>query len=151
MEPASQNDILAQRAYWLVRLRWSAIASVIASTYLCSNVLGIVALYAIALLPAPYNLTVLLLLNHYTGKSNDKISHKAVKRIINVSGLYRLTPLSRYLLPISRVRTINFDTAIVDSNPNGILKFEDLGIFKVSCWLSCHGKKHSVKQYIYDN
>ncbi|MBC8469804.1 MAG: HAMP domain-containing histidine kinase [Planctomycetes bacterium] len=87
MEPVSENIRLLKRAYWLVRLRWIAIVSVGAATYVSSNLLGIelqnAALYSIAILLALYNLIVLLLLNHFAKKGNE-IPHVAVKKIINV-------------------------------------------------------------------
>jgi hypothetical protein len=86
VEPVSKNIRLLQRAYWLIRLRWIAIVFVGAGVYVSGNLLGIelqnAALCSIAILPAVYNLTVLLL-NHFAEKGND-VSHSAVKKIINV-------------------------------------------------------------------
>jgi PAS domain S-box-containing protein len=86
MEPVTQNARLVQRAYWLIKLRWIAIAFVVIGTYFSSHVLDIqlqdLAIYSIAVLLALYNLTVLLLLNHIT-KDNRQVSESAVKRIIN--------------------------------------------------------------------
>ena len=86
MEPVTQNARLVQRAYWLIKLRWIAIACVVISTYFSSNVLAIdlhdLAIYSIAVLLALYNLTILLLLNHIT-KDNREVSESAVKKIIN--------------------------------------------------------------------
>jgi len=43
---------------------------------------------------------------------------------------------------------INFDTSVVFSDPDtGRLEFEDLGTFRGQCFLECHGKKHSPKEY----
>ena len=86
MELGSQNARLVQRAYWLIKLRWVAILSVIVGTFFSSNVLGIAlqdfALYCITILPALYNMTMLLLLNHFT-KTNNKVPRTAIKKIIN--------------------------------------------------------------------
>ena len=87
MEPVSENIRLLKRAYWLIKLRWIAIAFVGAGTYVSSNFLEIelqdLALYSIAILLALYNLTVLLLLNHHA-KKGDEVSYVEVKKIINV-------------------------------------------------------------------
>lgn len=43
---------------------------------------------------------------------------------------------------------INFDTSIVFTDPvTGRLEFQDLGTFGGRCFLSCHGKDHSPKEY----
>ena len=87
MEPVSENIRLVKRAYWLIRLRWTAIVFVCAATYVSQNLLDIElqapALYGIAILLAAYNVTVLLLLNHFAKKGNE-VPHAAVKKIINI-------------------------------------------------------------------
>lgn len=42
---------------------------------------------------------------------------------------------------------INFDLNIVSPNASGLLMFEDLGVFRGSCYLSCHGEEHDPKSY----
>jgi predicted CXXCH cytochrome family protein len=43
---------------------------------------------------------------------------------------------------------INFDTSVVLPDPKtGRLEIVDEGLFKGSCYLECHGKKHSPKKY----
>ncbi|MCL5280213.1 MAG: hypothetical protein M1376_09940 [Planctomycetes bacterium] len=43
---------------------------------------------------------------------------------------------------------INFDVAIVRPDPvTGRQAFEDLGVFHGRCYLSCHGRSHSPKEY----
>ncbi len=43
---------------------------------------------------------------------------------------------------------INFDTSIVRPDMmGGRLEFEDLGVFRGRCYLKCHNKKHSPKEY----
>ena len=43
---------------------------------------------------------------------------------------------------------INFDTSVVFPDPGtGRLEFEDLGTFRGQCYLECHGKIHSPKDY----
>jgi len=87
MEPVSENIRLLKRAYWLIRLRWIAIVFVGAATYVSSNFLEIelqnAALYSIAILLAMFNISVLLLLNHFAKRGNE-VSHVAVKKIINI-------------------------------------------------------------------
>ncbi len=86
MEPVSANIRLLKRAYWLIKLRWAAILCVGAATFVSQNFLDIelqdVALYAIAILLAVYNVTVLVLLNHCAKRGNE-VPHAAVKKIIN--------------------------------------------------------------------
>jgi len=64
-----------------------AVICVAFGTYLSSSVLGITlqdfALYGIALLLALYNIIVLLLLNHFTGRSAE-VPCPAIKKIINL-------------------------------------------------------------------
>ncbi len=42
---------------------------------------------------------------------------------------------------------INFNTSIVSASSSGILKFEDQGIYKGRCYLTCHGKNHNPLNY----
>jgi hypothetical protein len=43
---------------------------------------------------------------------------------------------------------INFDTTVVfPDRQTGRLEFEDLGLFRGQCYLECHNKKHSPKDY----
>lgn len=49
---------------------------------------------------------------------------------------------------INNSHLINFDTAIVRSDPTtGRLVFEDTGVFHGRCYLMCHGKQHSPQEY----
>ncbi len=48
--------------------------------------------------------------------------------------------------PVNNSNLINFDKNVV-SPVNGILRFEDNGLYKGSCYLSCHGKIHNPKSY----
>jgi signal transduction histidine kinase len=86
MVQGSQNSRLVKRAYWLIRLRWIATLFLCAGTYVSSKILGITlqdfALYGITLILALYNMTMLLLLNHFT-KTNDKAPRSGIKKIIN--------------------------------------------------------------------
>ena len=86
MEPVPQNVRLVLRAYWLIRLRWLAIAGVIATVFIAHSIakipLAVMQLYGIAAILGVYNIAVMLLLNHYTGQKHLK-PHPAVKRIIN--------------------------------------------------------------------
>ena len=87
MEPVPEEIRLLRGAYWLTKLRWIAIVYVVVGTYISSNILAIslneIALYIIAALLTFYNIAILILLNHFS-KVNQKISYKAVKRIINL-------------------------------------------------------------------
>ena len=86
MDPAPHNIRLVERAYWLIKLRWIAIAGVGLATFMAHIVLHIsvqdFALYGIAILLALYNTTVLLLLNHFT-RSLKKTPVPVVKKLIN--------------------------------------------------------------------
>jgi signal transduction histidine kinase len=86
MELAPQNIRLVKRAYWLIKLRWIAIAGVGLAAFLARLVLQIsvqdYALYAIAILLALYNMTALLLLNHFTRKRKEA-PRPAIKKLIN--------------------------------------------------------------------
>ena len=86
MEPVPQNVRLVRRAFWLMRLRWLAIAGVVAAVFLADRLveipLAVMPLYGIAALLAIYNFTVMLLLNHFTLNHHEQ-PRPAVKRIIN--------------------------------------------------------------------
>ncbi len=86
MDPAPHNIRLIERAYWLIKLRWIAIAGVGLATFMAHIVLQIsvqdFALYGIAIFLALYNTTVLLLLNHFT-RSLKKTPVPVVKKLIN--------------------------------------------------------------------
>ncbi len=47
---------------------------------------------------------------------------------------------------VNNSNLINFDRNVV-SPVNGIIRFEDTGLFSGSCYLSCHGKIHNPKFY----
>ena len=42
---------------------------------------------------------------------------------------------------------INFDISVVLPGTDGIIEFEDLGLFRGQCTLECHGKKHDSEDY----
>ena len=42
---------------------------------------------------------------------------------------------------------INFDTAFVAPSSSGILRYDDTGFHKGSCYLTCHGVNHNPKSY----
>ena len=102
MEPVPENIRLLREACWLAKLRWAAIVCVFAGTFISSNVLNIAlqdgALYAIATLLSIYNIIVLVLLNR-VARVGQEVSHKAVKRIINLqicTDLFLLTVLLHF-------------------------------------------------------
>ncbi len=49
--------------------------------------------------------------------------------------------------PMNNTHLINFDRNIVSPNASGVLQFEELGTFRGSCSLSCHGEEHNMKTY----
>lgn len=50
--------------------------------------------------------------------------------------------------PMNNSNLINFDTSVVFPDPKtGRLEFEDLGTFRGQCYLECHNKKHSPRDY----
>ncbi|MEW6599617.1 MAG: cytochrome C, partial [Nitrospirota bacterium] len=49
--------------------------------------------------------------------------------------------------PSNNSHLINFDVTIVQPNSQGLLRFEDLGIFSGQCYLSCHGTDHNPGVY----
>ena len=48
---------------------------------------------------------------------------------------------------INNSNLINFDLNIVSPNSRGLMMFEDLGVFRGQCYLSCHGKDHDPEEY----
>ncbi|MHC4271317.1 MAG: hypothetical protein ACYST2_03275 [Planctomycetota bacterium] len=86
MKPLANNIRLVRRAYWLIRLRWIATVFVALGTFVSHKILSISlqssALYGIAVLLALYNMTIFLLLNHYT-RVNGEVPYGSVKKIIN--------------------------------------------------------------------
>jgi predicted CXXCH cytochrome family protein len=44
---------------------------------------------------------------------------------------------------------INFDRSIVSPSMNGLLYFEDLGVFSGRCYLNCHGQNHMGMAFQY--
>ena len=86
MEPVPQNVRLVRRAYWLIRLRWIAIAGVVMAVFLAGRLFKVSLhaqpLYIISLLLAIYNLTAYIMLNHFTD-NNHQTGRNAVKKIIN--------------------------------------------------------------------
>jgi hypothetical protein len=42
---------------------------------------------------------------------------------------------------------INFDLAIVSPSNTGRLEYEDTGLFRGQCFLTCHGSLHNPTRY----
>lgn len=86
MKSIDGTSSLIERAYWLIRLRWIAAATVVAGTCFVSNVLNVALqgpiLYSIGILLALYNSTVWLYLSRLT-KEKLKIQGLSVKKIIH--------------------------------------------------------------------
>lgn len=70
MEGVLKTTSLIQRAYWLIKLRWAAIAALVAATFCSRRFMGISlaveALYAVAVLVGIYNLGLYGLLRYWT-------------------------------------------------------------------------------------
>lgn len=102
MEPAPQNTRLVKRAYWLIKLRWIAIAGVSLATFFARNILDVsvqdVPLYCIAAALILYNIISLLLLKR-TLRANAANIFASIKKIINFqisADLLALTVLLHY-------------------------------------------------------
>jgi signal transduction histidine kinase len=102
MEPVPQNVRLVRRAYWLIRLRWIAIAGVVMAVFLTETLINVplaaIPLYTLAAMLAVYNTTILLLLNKFTS-NNLEFPKPGVKRIINIqmsADLFFLTLLLHF-------------------------------------------------------
>src|SRR4030042_4438327 len=102
MEPLLQSTSLVQRAYWLVRLRWIAIAVLGIATFTASKIFQVSLpahkLYLMAGVLILYNFLLFDLLNYFTwgGKSP---SHKTISRIITFqisADLFILTVILHY-------------------------------------------------------
>jgi len=51
-------------------------------------------------------------------------------------------------MSVNNSHLINFDMAIVQPDPDtGRLAFEDTGVFRGQCFLTCHGRAHSPAEY----
>lgn len=79
-EKSIDRDNLAQRAYWLIRLRWLAAGAVVLGTFTCARLFGIPVregpLYSIAVLLFLYNAAVLGLLNRFAKTGGEQSRHK---------------------------------------------------------------------------
>ncbi len=86
MEPVPQNVRLVRRAYWLMRLRWIAIAGVVMAVFFADSLmnipLAVKPLYSIAAMLGVYNIAVMVLLRHFDS-NNFESPRPAIKRIIN--------------------------------------------------------------------
>lgn len=86
MEPVPQNVRLVSRAYWLMRLRWIAIAGVVMAVFVAESLvkipLAVMPLYSIAAMLGVYNFAVMALLRHFAS-INHESPRPATKRIIN--------------------------------------------------------------------
>ncbi len=86
MHSAAPENDLAQRARWLIRLRWLAAVSVAFATLGCARILGISlqepALYGIALLLLAYNAVLVVLLNHLRRTPGARARGR-IKRLIH--------------------------------------------------------------------
>lgn len=100
MEQDNQNTRLIKQAYWLIALRWIAIAGVCLATFFAHNIMGVsvkdVPLYCVAAALVLENIISLLLLKRIIGTSAGNAS---IKRIINfqiTADLVALTILLHY-------------------------------------------------------
>jgi hypothetical protein len=85
-EKSIDRNNLAQRALWLIRLRWLAASAVVLGTFVCARILGIpvreIPLYSLAALLFLYNAAVLNLLNRFT-KAGSEQSRRKMKSVID--------------------------------------------------------------------
>jgi signal transduction histidine kinase len=100
MEQDLQNTRLNKRAYWLIKLRWIAIAGVCLATFFAHNIVGVsvedVPLYCVAAALVLENIISLLLLKRIIGAS---FNNAPIKKIINfqiTADLVALTILLHY-------------------------------------------------------
>lgn len=81
-----EDNNLAQRACWLIRLRWLAATAVVVGTFLSARILGISVqerpLYGIAVLLFLYNASVLVLLRRLAN-TRSELSRRLMKSIID--------------------------------------------------------------------
>jgi len=49
--------------------------------------------------------------------------------------------------PVNNAHLINFDLAIVQRDSQGRLAYEKTGLFRGTCYLSCHGRNHNPRNY----
>ncbi|MBN1391264.1 MAG: HAMP domain-containing histidine kinase [Sedimentisphaerales bacterium] len=96
MEQNKQNIRLVKQTYWLIKLRWLAIAGICTATFFARNIMEVpvkdLQLYCIAAALVLENIISLLLLKNFTGNI-------AIKRIINfqiTADLVALTVLLHY-------------------------------------------------------
>lgn len=97
-----QDTRLVSRAYWLIKLRWMAIAGVAAATFFAHSIMGIsvqdVPLYCVAGALVLHNVISLLLLKRLLKTRADDIANP-IKKIINLQisiDLVMLTILLHY-------------------------------------------------------
>lgn len=100
MEHDHQNTRLTNQAYWLIKLRWVAIAGICLAAFFAHNIMGVkvsgVPLYFVAAALVLENIVSLLLLKHITWTGTGNVS---IKRIINfqiTADLAALTILLHY-------------------------------------------------------
>jgi len=100
MEQDPQNTRLIKRAYWLIKLRWTAIAGVCLATFFAHNIMGVsvedVPLYCVAAALVLENIISLLLLKRIIRASSN---NAPIKKIINfqiTADLVALTILLHY-------------------------------------------------------
>jgi signal transduction histidine kinase len=102
MNPILQDIRLVKRAYWLIKLRWIAIAGVVTATFFAGNVLGVsvqhIPLYGVAAALVLHNIISLLLLRRALNATVGNLS-TSIRKIINVQisvDLLALTALLHY-------------------------------------------------------
>jgi len=85
MENLLQSKSLIQRAYWLVRLRWIAIAVLCTATVFAHNVMRIALptknLYVLVVILACYNFVLYDLLNFFT-RPGKEVADRTISRVI---------------------------------------------------------------------
>ena len=86
MEPLPRDSRLARRAYWLIRIRWIAIAGVVIATFAANNIFKVgvnaTALYCVAVTLTVYNAVILVLLNRAVKPDGERV-FVAIHRIVS--------------------------------------------------------------------
>ncbi|MGA1979595.1 MAG: HAMP domain-containing sensor histidine kinase [Sedimentisphaerales bacterium] len=97
-----QDTRLVNRAYWLIKLRWIAIAGVVAATFFAHSIMGVsvqdIPLYCVAAVLVLHNIISLLLLKRLLKTRADDIVNP-IEKIINLQisvDLVMLTILLHY-------------------------------------------------------
>jgi len=102
MEPILQSPDLIKRAYWLIKLRWAAIAFLFAATAVSSRIIGIqlpsTRLYIVSAFVLVYNFVLYDLTNYFTwgGRTVSETTVNTMIRFQIIADLFILTTILHY-------------------------------------------------------